>query len=45
MFSFISLFLPLAINIVTKYVESSETKKDDEILNLVQTSCKYLCRG
>lgn len=38
----ISLFLPLAIDIVKKYISSSESKHDDKVLDVVQEGCKYL---
>ena len=34
----IDIFLPLAIKIIEKYVKSTDTKKDDEILELVKLS-------
>lgn len=34
----IDIFLPLAIKVIEKYVKSTETKKDDEILELVKLS-------
>lgn len=39
---FVSIFLPLAIDLVKKYIVSSETKHDDKVLDIVQEGCKYL---
>ena len=38
----LTLFLPLAIDIVRMYIKSSDTTKDDQILNVVQDGCRYL---
>ncbi len=34
----IEIFLPLAIKVIEKYVKSTETKKDDDILQLIKLS-------
>lgn len=39
----LSFLLPIAINIVKRYIDSSDSKRDDEILKVVQDSCVYLC--
>lgn len=36
------IFLPLAVNTVVKYIDSSSTKKDDEVLKVVQKGARYL---
>jgi len=42
MFNLATLFLPLAIEIVRSYIKNSDTKKDDQILQVVQEGCYYL---
>lgn len=37
-----TLLLPLAIDVVRMYIKSSDTTKDDQILNVVQDGCRYL---
>lgn len=37
-----TLFLPLAIEVLRMYIKSSDTSKDDQILNVVQDGCRYL---
>jgi hypothetical protein len=34
--------LPLAVDATKKYIESSETKKDDKVLEIVQVGATYL---
>ncbi len=37
-----NLVLPLAVDTVKKYIDSTESKKDDKVLEVVQTGAKYL---
>ncbi|RXK01508.1 hypothetical protein CRV02_08340 [Arcobacter sp. CECT 8989] len=34
--------LPLAVDTVKKYIDSTESKKDDKVLEVVQSGAKYL---
>lgn len=36
------LLLPFAFNVVSKYVASSDSKKDDVILDIVKNTSKYM---
>ena len=38
-------WLPLAIDIIKKYIETTNTSSDDKILDLVQTGASYLAKG
>lgn len=38
----LSLILPLAINIITKVIESTDSKQDDKILDVVKIGASYL---
>ena len=42
---FIQMLLPLAVQILRKYVASSETNQDDKILDIVQQGANYLANG
>lgn len=36
--------LPLAIKAIKRYINSTDTKKDDKVLDLVQKSANYLAK-
>lgn len=36
------MLLNLGINLVKSYIESSDSSKDDEVLNMVKDGAKYL---
>jgi hypothetical protein len=38
----ISLFVPLAVEIIKAYFKTTDTKKDDQVLEVVQQGCYYL---
>lgn len=42
MFNIVSLLLPLAIDIIKKYIESSDSESDDKVLEIVKDGAKYL---
>ena len=37
-----TILFNLAINLITNYIKSSDSSKDDEILKVVQKGAKYL---
>lgn len=37
-----NVVLPIAVDAVKKYINSTESKKDDKVLDLVQTGASYL---
>lgn len=37
-----NLVLPLAVDVVKLYVKNTESKKDDKVLEVVQTGASYL---
>lgn len=37
-----SIFLPLAVDLIRSYIKSSDSSKDDKILQVVQDGCYYL---
>ena len=37
-----SLLLPLAVDLIRSYIRSSDSSKDDKVLNVVQEGCRYL---
>ena len=39
-----SLLIKLGVSLVTSYIESSSSKKDDKVLELVQTGASYLAK-
>jgi len=43
--NWVLILLPLAIDIIKKYIESTSTLSDDKILDLVQTGASYLAKG
>lgn len=38
----ISLLVPLAVELIKAYVKNSDSSKDNKVLEVVQTGCKYL---
>ncbi len=42
MLNLIPMLLPFAIDIIKKYVASSDSKKDDKVLEIAQETCKYM---
>ena len=40
--NFIVALMPLITKLLTKYIESSSSKKDDEILDIVKIGATYL---
>lgn len=36
------MLLNLGINLVTKYIESSDSKQDDKVLEVIKDAAKYL---
>ena len=36
------MLLNLGINLVTKYIESSDSKQDDKVLKVIQDGAEYL---
>ena len=38
---FINIIVPIASKIITYYIKTTETKKDDELLELAKTTIKY----
>ena len=40
MLNLIPMLLPFAIDIIKKYVASSDSKKDDKVLEIAQETCK-----
>lgn len=39
---FISAFVPVAVQVMKQYFKTTDTKKDDKILEVVQQGCYYL---
>jgi len=39
-----NLVLPLALDTVKSYINSTESKKDDKVLDIVQTGASYLAK-
>jgi len=39
-----NLVVPLAVDGIKKYINSTESKKDDKVLELVQTGASYLAK-
>lgn len=39
-----NLVLPLAVEQVKKYIDSTESKKDDKVLEIVQKGAEYLSK-
>lgn len=37
-----NVILPIAVNSVKKYINSTESKKDDKVLEIVQVGATYL---
>lgn len=37
------LILPMAFWAIKSYIQNSSSKQDDQVLNLVQEGCVYLC--
>ena len=42
MFNLATLLLPFAVELVKAYIQNSDTKHDDKILDVVKDSCYYL---
>ncbi|MCK9373463.1 MAG: hypothetical protein M0P91_09705 [Sulfuricurvum sp.] len=40
--NFITLLVPLAVEIIKMYTKNSDSKKDDKVLQVVQLGCTYL---
>jgi len=38
----IRLLLPVAIDVIMKYIRSTDTKRDDEILKIVEVGAGYI---
>ncbi|ADR33998.1 hypothetical protein Sulku_1335 [Sulfuricurvum kujiense DSM 16994] len=38
----ISYFVPLAVELIKAYVKTTDSSKDDKVLEVVQTGCAYL---
>lgn len=39
---FISALVPVAVQVVKQYFKTTDTKKDDKVLEVVQQGCYYL---
>ena len=44
MWSLVGALVPYAIDIIVKYVESSDSSKDDKVLDVVKIGAEYLAR-
>lgn len=42
MWSVVGALLPYAIDIIVKYIKSSDSSKDDKVLDIVKIGAKYL---
>lgn len=40
--SLISYFVPLAVELLKLYIKTTDSSKDDKVLEVVQTGCVYL---
>lgn len=40
--AFISYLVPLAVELLKLYIKTSDSSKDDKVLEVVQTGCAYL---
>ncbi len=45
MFNIASLLVPLAVDLIRMYIKSSDTKKDDKVLDVVKEGCYYLSQN
>jgi hypothetical protein len=39
-----NLIIPIAVELVKKYIDSTSSQKDDKVLEIVQTGAEYLSR-
>lgn len=38
----VSILLPYAFDLIRSYIKSTDSSKDDKVLDMVQEGCKYL---